>query len=263
MATVNVTSWNEFVQAIAVTGDTVVLPNETLWDMNEIYPEGVSGDIPINCARIIGNKTEIRNLHLLGKFVMPADCQFDDLYLKNIICEGNEFFGSSGNARTLTMNGCITTGLYGVNTQYFNFGTLVLNRSVLNLDMTAGGYSNIEISSNGNYYAQYSRISVQYPQNVGGGFDFGNSAQFCMFNINFLGCRYIESSGLSGCVVLGNFGEASDHNYYGYHGAFVSVYDSAAMDPDFTTANPYFKGVTYSQLHDAEYLASIGFPIGA
>ena len=263
MATVNVASWNDFVQAIAVNGDTVVLPNEALWDMNEIYPEGVSGDIPINCARIIGSKTEIRNLHLLGKFVMPADCQFDDLYLKNIICEGNEFFGSSGNARTLTMNGCITTGLYGVNTMYFNFGTLVLNRSVLNLDMTAGGYSDIEISSYGQYSAQYSRISAQYPQNVGGGFSFGSSSQFCMFNIQFLGCRTFNSAGLSGCVVMGNFGDASDSNEYGYHGAFVSVYDSAAMDPDFTTANPYFKGVTYSQLHDAEYLASIGFPIGA
>lgn len=261
MATVTVNSFSEFVAAVAVSGDTVNLPIKAVWDLNDTYPEGYTGNIPINCTAINGNGTEIRNLHMYGKFVVPSDLEINDLYLTNIVCEETEFFGSSGLSRVLTLNGCIVTGIYGVDTIYFNYGVLVLNRSVINFDMTAGGYSDIEISSFAQYSSQYSRISVVYPQNYGGGFNFG-SANFCMFNINFLGCRYIESSGLSGCVVLGNFGEAYDSNDYGRHGSFVSVFDVAAMSDEFTTANPYFKGVTHEQLYDAAYLQSIGFPIG-
>lgn len=262
MATVTVNSFYEFVAAVAVSGNTVNLPVKAVWDLNDTYPEGYTSNIPINCSTINGNGTEIRNLHMYGEFVVPANLEINDLNLTNIVCEGTEFFGSSGLSRVLTLNGCIVTGIYGVDTIYFNYGVLVLNRSVINFDMTAGGYSDIEISSFAQYSSQYSRISVVYPQNYGGGFNFG-SANFCMFNINFLGCRYIESSDLSGCVVLGNFGEAYDSNYYGRHGAFVSVFDVAAMSDEFTTANPYFKGVTHEQLYDAAYLQSIGFPIGA
>ena len=263
MATVTVNNFAEFVAAVAVSGDTVNLPVKAVWDLNDTYPEGYTGNIPINCTAINGNGTEIRNLHMYGKFVVPSNLEINDLYLTNIVCEDTEFFGSSGNARTLTMNGCITTGIYGVNTMYFNYGTLVLSRSVLNLDLTAGGYSDIEISSYGQYSAQYSRISAQFPQNYGGGFSFGTSSQFCMFRIQYLGCRAFDTSGLSGCVVLGNFGEAYDNNEYGSHGSFVSVYDVAAMDDEFSTNNPYFKGVTNAQLYDAAYLQSLGFPIGA
>lgn len=261
MSTVTVSNFDEFVSAVAVSGNTVVLPEGAIWDINETYPEGYNSSITVNCAQINGRETEIRNLHLFGKFIVPSDLTINDLFLKNCICEEREFFGSSGLSRVLTLNGCIVTGIYGVNTLYFNYGVLVLNRSVINFDMTAGGYSDIEISSFAQYSSQYSRISVIYPQNYGGGFNFG-SANFCMFNINFLGCRYIESSGLSGCVVLGNFGEAYDSNEYGWHGSFVSVFDVAAMSDEFTTANPYFKGVTHEQLYDAAYLQSIGFPIG-
>ncbi|MBP0987023.1 MAG: hypothetical protein J6S92_01945 [Oscillospiraceae bacterium] len=263
MATVTVSNFAEFLSAIAVSGDTVVCPEGVVWDMNDLYPEGYFNNIPINCAVINGRGTTIRNLHLFGKFVAPANLEINDLNITNIICEETEFFGSSGNARTLTLNGCVVTGIYGVNTMYFNYGTLALNRSVLNLDLTAGGYSDIEISSYGQYSAQYSRISAQFPQNVGGGFSFGTNARFCMFRIYYPGCRAFSSSGLSGCVVTGNFGEAYDSNSYGTHGAFVSVYDVAAMDEEFETNNPYFKGVTYEQLYNAAYLASIGFPIGA
>lgn len=262
MATITVSSFAEFVTAVAVSGDTVVLPENAVWDMNEQYPLGYNDNIPINCTTINGRGTEIRNLHLYGKFVVPSNLEINNLKLTNTVCEETEFFGSSGNARTLTLNGCVVTGIYGVNTRYFNYGTLVLDRSVLNLNMTAGGYSDIEISSFGQYSAQYSRISVLYPQNFGGGFSFGTSSKFCMFNIRYEGCRAFNSAGLSGCVVLGNFGEAYDSNSYGTHGAFVSVYDVAAMDEEFETDNPYFKGVSYSQLYDAAYLASIGFPIG-
>lgn len=262
MATVTVSNFAEFVSAAAVSGDTVVCPENAVWEMNELFPEGYSGNIQLNCAVINGRGTLIRNLHLMGKFVVPANLEMNDLFLENIICEGTAFFDISGSARTLTMNGCVSTGLFGLNTERFNSGWLILNRSVLNLDMTQGGYSDVEISSYGQYRAQYSRITVQYPQNAGGTFSFGYGISFSMLNIMYPGCRSFDSSGISGSVILGNFGEAYDSNEYGSHGDWVSVYDVAAMDDNFTTGNPYFKGVTYEQLYNAAYLAGIGFPIG-
>lgn len=261
MASVTVNSFSEFIAAVAVSGDTVNLPVKAVWDLNDIYPEGYTGNIPISCAVINGNETEIRNLHLYGKFVVPSDLEINDLFLTNAVCEDTAFFDYGSAARTLTTNGCIMTGIYGLNTTAFCKSMLALNRSVLNLDMTAGGYGDILIADD--YTSQYSRISAQYPQNAGGGFSFGSEAKFGKFTIQYLGCRYFDSRPLSGCVVQGNFGEASDHNYYGDHGAFVSVYDSAAMSDEFTTDNPYFKAVTHEQLYDAAYLQSIGFPIGA
>ncbi|MBP0987713.1 MAG: hypothetical protein J6S92_05485, partial [Oscillospiraceae bacterium] len=255
---------DQFVQAVSVSGDTVVLPSKALWDMNELYPEGVSGDIPINCTKIIGNETEVRNLHLLGKFIVPAACQFDDLYMKNVVCEGTSFFYNNGNTRDIQMNGCIMTGLFGVNTQYFVSSGLDANRTTINLDMTAGGSNEVRISDR--ISSQYCRLSAVYPSNAGGTFvlgaDYGD-VKFCKLSINYLGCRAFDSSPFSGCVVTGNFGSAYDVNEYGYHGNFVSVYDETAFSSEFTTPNAYFKAVTHAQLYDAEYLASIGFPIGA
>ena len=261
MATVQVNNFAEFVSAVAVSGNTVVLPVKAVWDMNNEYPEGYTSDIPINCASINGNGTEIRNLHLYGKFIVPADLEMNDLLMTNTVCEGTAFFDYGSAARTLSMNGCIMTGIYGLNTTAFCKSRLTLNRSVLHLDMTAGGYGAILIADD--YTAQYSRISAQYPQSAGGSFSFGSKAKFCMFTIQYLGCRVFFSRPLSGCVVQGNFGEAYDGDQYGDHGAFVSVYDSAAMSDEFTTDNPYFKAVTHEQLYDAAYLQSIGFPIGA
>lgn len=262
MATVHVSDFEEFLTAAAVSGDTIVLPSQAVWDFNEIAPEGYIGDIPINCAQIEGNGTAFQNLHLFGKFVVPSDCTFNDIAMKNTVCEGQSFFGISGGSRKLTMNGCIMTGIFGTETQNFSASRLEMNRSVLNIDMTQGSYSDVEIAAFGQYDAQYSRITVRYPLNSGGGFSFGERVSFCKYDIDYLGCRYIDTSSISGSVVVGNFGEAIDQNYYGSHGTWVTIFDVAAFSPNFVPGTEYFKGVTRQQMYDAAYLSSIGFPIG-
>lgn len=263
MATVNVTNWADFVAAIAVSGDIVVCPIKAKWDMNEIYPEGLQTNITINCAEIRGNETEIRNLHMFGKFIVPADLEIKSLYMKNIVSESDCFFDNSGNTRTITLNKSIMTGIFGVDTITFCNGKLDMIRSVVNLDMTSALY---QVHLSGSVFtAIYSRITLYYPL-ANANFDlFANpgAIKFCMVTIYNSAMPYFDSSPYSGCVVQGNFGDATDSNSYGDHGAFVSVYDVAAMADDFTTANTYFKGVTQQQLYDAAYLQSIGFPIGA
>ena len=64
MATVYVNSWSEFVSAIGVSGNTVVLPENAEWDMGEILPYGLSSNINIACKSINGRGTRIKNLNL-------------------------------------------------------------------------------------------------------------------------------------------------------------------------------------------------------
>ena len=61
MATVDVTSWSEFLEAAAVSGDTVNCPEYAEWDLAAIEPGGHTGSITIN-ATINGNGTKIKNL---------------------------------------------------------------------------------------------------------------------------------------------------------------------------------------------------------
>ena len=40
MASVNVSNFDEFIAAVAVSGDTVNLPSGATWNLNDSYPEG-------------------------------------------------------------------------------------------------------------------------------------------------------------------------------------------------------------------------------
>lgn len=264
MATVNVSNWSEFVAAVAVAGDTVVLPEGAVWDMNSILPEGYHDHVTVNCAQIDGNGAAIKNLHLFGKFIVPDDLEINDLKMTNLVCEDTAFFDSSGNTRKITMNGSTFTGIFGVNTTYFNTSKMHMNRSVVNLDMTQGGSGALYLTGD-TFTAIYSRITLNYPQNAAGlpFVSMLGGIQYCMLTADFIGCHWFDSSNFSGCVILGSFGDAVDTNEYGAHGSFVSVYDVDGFSDGFTSPNPYFIGVTRSQMHDAAYLASIGFPIGA
>ena len=264
MATVNVTSWAQFVQAIAVSGDTVVLPSGELWDMNEIAPEGVSDNIPIRCAVINGNNTEIRNLHIFGKFVVYNNLEMNDVIFKNIVSENTAFIDQSSSQRTITMNRCIITGLTGLNTIGFIYGPVTASRCTFNVDLTPSTGSEIYLVRN-LFAATYCRISAKFPQYTGrlqlyasvGGI------KYCYVNIFAPATTQIYSYMFSGCVVTGNYGNAFDAQPGSYRPAFVSVYDVAAFSDEFVPGADYFKPVTQSQLYDASYLASIGFPIGA
>lgn len=55
MATVTVSTWPEFVEAVKVAGDTVIIPEGTKW-------ESPTGALRISCAAIQGNGVEISGL---------------------------------------------------------------------------------------------------------------------------------------------------------------------------------------------------------
>lgn len=262
MATVNVTNWADFVAAIAVSGNIVVCPIKAKWDMNEIYPEGLQTNITINCAEIRGNETEIRNLHMFGKFIVNNNLAIDGLYIQNVVAENDCLIDKGSNTRTITMNQCILTGISGLNNRRLIQGTLVLISSTVNFDMTASGAGTMDFVQGG-FTALYCRITLHYPmsQTV---FEISSlgGISYCMVTLYAPAVSAITSRIFNGCVILGNLGAAVD-THYSYTPHFVSVYDVAAFDDEFVPDSSYFKGVTHEQLYDASYLASLGFPIGA
>ena len=63
---VHVESWDEFLQAIQVSGNDVHCPNDAVWDMNEIAPDGIIGTIRFDCANVYGHNCTIKNLKYDG-----------------------------------------------------------------------------------------------------------------------------------------------------------------------------------------------------
>lgn len=263
MATVNVANWSEFVAAVAVSGDTVVCPTKATWDMNELYPEGLSTNITINCAQIEGNGTEIKNLHFYGKFIVNNDIAINSLHITNVVSENEHFIDKGSNARTISMHNCILTGISGLQNRSVIEGPLSITSSTINFNMTASGAGTMYFVHD-TFTARYSRITLHYPLSsstlelnapLGG-------ISYCMVTVYAPAVTAIISALFNGCVVLGNYGAAIDW-HYSYTPHFVSVYDVAAFDDDFEPDSEFFVGVTHEQLYDAEYLASLGFPIGA
>ena len=144
MATVNVTSWAEFVEAIAVSGDTVNCPENAEWDANDFAPNGITEDIVWKCSTVEGNGTVIRNLKLTGK-VKSEDNNvhyIKNLHLLDFIADGNPehycFFDG-----TYLMRGCKLSGI--LSNHYFY---LVYNNDVSNVFAMDKCSVNLEFSCN-------------------------------------------------------------------------------------------------------------------
>lgn len=266
MATVQVSSFDEFVTAAAVEGDTVVLPVKEVWNMNEEYPEGYTGEINLFCAEIIGNGTEIRNLHIYGRFWKKAALTINDLKITNFVCEadygqnrGKAFIAYATNASgNLTLYKCVFSGLCSTGIRKFAVSNLILNRSSLNVDFTASGTGGgiFPISS-----AKYSRIKQNSPNLTGdqSTFDFGACA-FCEINLYAPQLTGVSALYVSACKIIGGLVNVETVLYKNTARPFISIYRIGTMDEDL--GGTYIVGVTNEQMQDAEYLASIGFPIG-
>ena len=104
MATVNVSNWAEFVSAIQVAGDTVVCPENAVWDMNEILPYGLDSAYTATCAKIEGRGTTIKNLHAAQGFILFSGndtLQSDKLHVENFIVDSGGLFGASSSVNNI------------------------------------------------------------------------------------------------------------------------------------------------------------------
>lgn len=264
MAAIYVNSWSEFVTEIAKSGNVVHLPENEVWDMNEIAPSGVSGEIRIACSAIRGHGTRIKNLHLSGFLRVTAQyITINDLFLTDTIADepsssypavfwGNVFFVRCA------ISAIVSDGYYDLVRYTTNYDAYFAEKCSIYIEATNSNFSLYSMGSNG---SKYCRLELHAPNSTAG---------------NGLGdCSYCEcvayipnATGVSsayfrgGCTVRGNMKQASESSWVGDWDASISVYDIDMFGDGYTPKYPeHFVACTDEQLKNPEYLRSKGFPI--
>lgn len=281
MATVNVTNWSEFVAAVGVAGNTVVCPEDTVWDMNVISPEGV-GKITIACDEIQGNGLEIKNLVSTGGFYIEkaggttsakAAVLISGLSMHNILgYGGTNYSGTVGfiyaaKNQALTIRQCSFGGIFSnaVHRFFLADESSGSNQGYIYNELSA---VNVELQSNSaQIYRGYvtfngSRVTAHLP-NISGTLPLGTTANMIEINNEFVvyapGATQITLRNCSASIVRGTLTACT--SITGGSTSAISIYSTDSA-PNISNPPATIKGVTDEQMKDASYLRSIGFIIG-
>ena len=262
MATYNVTTFADFMEKAATSGNTIVCPEGAVWDLAEIDPENLITKIDIN-SNITGNGTEIRNLR------------------------GEVAIGGSMTITALHWINCLRTGAAG-SYRYFMYatsGTALLKESKMSLavvrvgDYLGGLYHvapyrcAIEMSINDTWarilnidsqnatYNRYNKIHLTAPNATtcdDVGWNFQDSQLIIdaplMTNINNTNKRCTVRGNLESCTKI--TGTSSTYDFSVINGDDAPNFAESGSDAK------NYKKISDLQMRDAEYLASIGFVIG-
>lgn len=265
MAEVYVNSWSEFVTAIGVAGDTVILPEEAEWDMNEILPYGLQSDITFACKKIDGRGTRIKNLNLNNyKFQYSEQ---DIKVIHNLLMTdwigtkqlfdlryGSEWFRCAISG--ITSASCI---IYNQNS--YNYSAVEMVSCAINVESSASRF--VIVDSGGGGY-KYCRLEAHAPNSSEG--DLGNGDYFCcelVFYAPNAAAYFSVYHFKNGNLLRGNLKSipAISSSWAPWEG-LTSVYSIDAFDDTVTSPFPQnFVPCTEDQLKDAAYLRSLGFPI--
>lgn len=261
MADVTVTSWAEFLEAVQVSGDTVIFPENAVWDMNDIAPEGVSSLPVIRCSTIAGNGTEIRNLRTNGTFTFdPYNLTaVSNLHFTNFILGGNALFEANHNTRdgTAVFTGCKYSGLCGTQTKGVllpgigtygdNYGQIraVQCSFVVDAQIAGAFYAAREM--------HYCRCDLGVPN----GTLKMSAPQWSYIKVDQPLASTLNSLGALACVFDGEMGQVTTAGEPAH--TYISIFCTEGLSN--LEPTDYLKGVTRQQMLEPEYLASIGFPI--
>lgn len=282
MATVNVTNWADFVTAVGVSGNTVVCPENAVWDMNEIAPEGV-GRIDIACDEIKGNGLEIKNLVSTGGVYVnksggttsvKAAVLISGLSITNILGSGGTTFSGTvgfiyvavNNA--LTLRQCTISGLFSqvVHCPFLADATGSGRQGYIYLELCA---VNVEMQgANGGLLRGYvipkgSRFTLHLPTSTvelvcNGG---APSAEITNneYVVNAPNMTSVDMQSCNASLLRGNLPLCTTIKGSGV--SAVSIYNTDSV-PNVATVAANITGVTDAQMRNASYLRSIGFMIG-
>lgn len=299
MATVNVTSWAEFVAAVAVAGDTVVCPADAVWDLTEDDP--ITEPLEIACSEIQGNGTTIKGALFRISSENYAvhnsnDLTIDRLHWENVYYmdtqtgwhDSNFWYVSEYGAGhlTLTMTECKFSGEILGNANgiaYVFYGTCYFTSCAAYVNCPNGGAM---ISGNNHYYGvskfcRYKFYTTSVTSQPFGSalspFNYCEKSELIINAPNATELGFSLSGGtykVSGCVIRGAIGaqqywwmDASDYRYGMWLTAAASslMCKTAALE-DPTNASAGIVA-TDSQLRSAEFLAQFSgfdavFPLG-
>lgn len=269
---IEVTSWAELLEAASGDDPTVEIncPENAVWDLAEIEPEGRTGAIKL-CGVINGRGTKIKNLVIdagsTGYVFYVHGTTYDINFIDGVWkTSGYLLFhlhGTDTSVQLCTFSASVQRNggqmyvfqLYnGSNSLVyrcaFNFEFATITRVVMFDTNVAGQYNNIKLSgsritsvglnswtaSQRNGKSEYSYVLLDTPA------------------IATLSCLMFQSS-LLRCT------GANVTSLQNVSGNYVSV-GCASDFPNASQVTQNFILCTESQLHDAAYLQSIGFPIG-
>ena len=262
---INVTSWSEFVAAVGTSGADVVLPENAVWDMNEISPT-FAQDLTISCATVNGRGTEIKNLHITGRIVISGT-EIENLSITNILADGagsgstgaKAFFVGSNSPKltNCTFSGSFGTGYDSLfsHTSSSSSNHWYIDRSAFNI-LANGGTT---FATGGlEFYA--CRLTVTLGAATGQA-RLGTNT-FCEYVLTALGATSIYALGpsstlrgdLESCTLISGQVKNSPA------GVFLKASAPNASPPSDTGYKIF--DVTDEQMKNAAYLQSLGFLIG-
>lgn len=260
MATVTVSTWPDFVAAVAVTGDTVNIEPGTVWNMNEIAPLG-AGTVEINCAAINGNGAVIKAANITSDLLQfLKSCTVRRLNVLDF--DGKAFVMRVSGGATATLKKCSVTGIFNaVNSSVFysDGGQIVFTADEPEYPGEKELGSMIDIISNngsgicGAYYAG-SMLVLRYTNlHYVGVFD-GSASPYRVSVYDSLITGELNNATFNSIqrTVINSSGTLSSG----------SVVQTLVNSSKATIASGDFTAVTPEQMTDPAYLQSIGFPIG-
>lgn len=260
-----VDNYPDFVEAAGTAGAYVEFVANTKIDMNDVSPSGV-GQLTINCANIDGKNSEITNIYCTADIFLHYNhsgqsCVVSHLKLTNIKMERTLIYVNAG---SMTFKECVFSGIsYGTASSYTVVYTNTSSNSSASLSFTTDelGCSLTIDAPNGAAFCNgyYNKCPSFYNCNL-------------KINCNILvyssNCAvYLENSFLSGNIKYANSIRAK-YSVINTISDSVTDYSSSYIrntivnSDTATSVSQYFSSVTTAQMHNAEYLQSIGFPIG-
>lgn len=290
-----VDNWDDFITATSESGAYVAFPEGGgVIDVDKVYPLGVP-KITMNCTQIDGNGWEIRGLYMdvsgsAITFLPSSTITINDLSFLNVNIKSSEhmFFTSASTARTTTLNNMKISGRFastGTSSDSTVFGvggtnyivTRILNRCSINLELV-GGYTLFCYAASTNYKTTINfcniYLNVMNHKAPWGVFRYLYSKGSIIrgkYNLNSTSVEQMFDYIIAGSdlVFLGEITTDNSTQKISY----CNSDDAATTKVLFNKDNISDKMTTYNkgssaylctteQLKDADYLKSIGFPIG-
>ena len=272
MAEVTVSSFAEFVEAVAVDGDIVNCPQEAVWDGNIIAPEGYTSRINIRCSKINGNGTTIKNFrsfaNAMVKFGEHATT-IEELHWIDFVHLGGSYYGTfdAENPRfsEIRFFKCKFSGLSNMDifmTHWEGQTPMVLDRCSINCENQSesahlSGFSVFYRYCRIRYRAANARVIPIAYSSVSAGDQPCMFSELMLYSPNYDGSFRPEY--FSGCTLRGDLTHVS--NITDAAPLSLTVFVNDTFGSQITTVPERFVSVTDNEMRNPTFLRNIGFPI--
>ncbi|MDE6520289.1 MAG: hypothetical protein K2K91_07530 [Ruminococcus sp.] len=251
-----VSTWEDFKTAMSTSGACIELDTDI--DMNEVAPEGIS-KITIANVTLDGKNHIIKNLVANEGFLdyNRNSAYISNLKILNFVNRGTGDFIKLGNSCHIYFKHCIISGInastgkiihtsVGTYPSYVHFVATDDGGCMLNINICSGGF----VSGNAKTTDSYIKLSGENWSDI---------------NTWYLNNSYVEGK-ISGSKFENCYNSVIDAECPENSSFTVSNCSNLLVNTDkFTgtfSTETGIKKVTSEQLVNAEYLESIGFPIG-